>query len=227
MADYRRGSFIYAKDRLLVPAEFGVGTAPDERPGGIPADLGAVAEHKTTVDVATGYSATWRGTILKTGSEGLVLSRGDDPILGPRGASDCERRRRGDRPVYSVVGLLANFVILATLYLTLNAEFICVIQIIVYTGAILVLFVFVISCSRSGTGPFAEGPNRMPRALVPAVIVVLAGFAFFIVRTAARLARRAAAARGDVAAGPGRRRRRFRQRRRFRHRALLDAPLAV
>jgi NADH-quinone oxidoreductase subunit I len=40
MADYRRGSFVYAKDRLLVPPEAGVGTAPDERPGGIPADLG-------------------------------------------------------------------------------------------------------------------------------------------------------------------------------------------
>jgi NADH-quinone oxidoreductase chain I len=72
MADYRRGSFIYAKDRLLVPAEFGVGTAPDERPGGIPADLGSVAEQKSTVDIATGYSATWRGTILKTERKGLA-----------------------------------------------------------------------------------------------------------------------------------------------------------
>ena len=71
-------------------------------------------------------------------------------------------------PVYSVVGLLANFIVLAILYLTLNAEFIFVIQIIVYTGAILVLFVFVINLLSSGTGPFAEGPNRMPRALVPA-----------------------------------------------------------
>jgi len=81
-------------------------------------------------------------------------------------------------PVYSVVGLIANFVVLAILYLTLNAEFIFVIQIIVYTGAILVLFVFVINLLSSGTGPFAEGPNLMPRALVPALLVVLAGFAF-------------------------------------------------
>jgi NADH-quinone oxidoreductase subunit J len=83
-------------------------------------------------------------------------------------------------PVYSVVGLLANFVVLAILYLPLNAEFIFVIQIIVYTGAILVLFVFVINLLSSGTGPFAEGPNRMPRALVPAIVVVLAGFAFLV-----------------------------------------------
>ena len=46
MADYRRGSFIYAKDRLLVPPEAGVGPAPDERPGGIPGDLGRVADIK-------------------------------------------------------------------------------------------------------------------------------------------------------------------------------------
>src|SRR5579864_2895766 len=46
MSDYRRGSFIYAQDRLLVPPEAGVGTPPDERPGGIPADLGQCAEVK-------------------------------------------------------------------------------------------------------------------------------------------------------------------------------------
>ena len=83
-------------------------------------------------------------------------------------------------PVYSVVGLLANFVVLATLYLTLNAEFIFVMQILVYAGAILVLFVFVINLLSAGTGPFSEGPNRMPRALVPAVLVALTGFGFLI-----------------------------------------------
>ena len=83
-------------------------------------------------------------------------------------------------PVHSVVGLLANFVLLAVLYLTLNAEFIFVMQIIVYAGAILVLFVFVINLLSAGTGPFAEGPNRMPRAFVPTVLIALIGFAFLI-----------------------------------------------
>ena len=72
MADYRRGSFVYAKDRLLVPPDAGIGVAPDERPGGIPADLGAVAEQKSTLDVAQGYGATWCGTILKTERKGLA-----------------------------------------------------------------------------------------------------------------------------------------------------------
>jgi NADH-quinone oxidoreductase subunit I len=72
MSDYRRGSFIYAKDRLLVPPEAGVGTAPDERPNGIPSDLGAVVEQKSTMSVEDGYGATWRGELLKTDRKGLA-----------------------------------------------------------------------------------------------------------------------------------------------------------
>lgn len=81
------------------------------------------------------------------------------------------------KPVYSVVGLLANFIALAITYLTLHAEFLAVIQIVVYSGAILILFVFVIALLSSGTKPFEPGPNRMPRAVVPAVIFGLVGFA--------------------------------------------------
>ncbi|MGH7709374.1 MAG: NADH-quinone oxidoreductase subunit NuoI [Vulcanimicrobiaceae bacterium] len=72
MADYRRGSFIYAKGRLLVPPDAGVGVAPNERPGGIPADLGEVTEDKGTVDIERGYGATWRGELLKTDRKGLA-----------------------------------------------------------------------------------------------------------------------------------------------------------
>ena len=75
MADYRRGSFIYAKDRLLVPPYVGAGEAPDYRPGGIPGDLGRVAAIKSTLDVDTGYDATWRGDILKSQRQGLTLIR--------------------------------------------------------------------------------------------------------------------------------------------------------
>ncbi len=72
MSEYRRGSLIYAKDRLLVPPEAGVGAPPMDRPNGIPADLGSVAEKKSTVDWQTGYEATWRGQVLKTQKKGLA-----------------------------------------------------------------------------------------------------------------------------------------------------------
>jgi formate hydrogenlyase subunit 6/NADH:ubiquinone oxidoreductase subunit I len=78
MADYRRGSFIYDKDRLIVPPSAGVGTPPDDRPGGIPGDLGRVAQIKSTTDVERGYSATWRGEILMKQRKGLSLLKDDD-----------------------------------------------------------------------------------------------------------------------------------------------------
>jgi NADH-quinone oxidoreductase subunit J len=47
-------------------------------------------------------------------------------------------------PVTSALWLVLNLFCVAGLYLTLNASFIGVIQILVYAGAIMVLFVFVI-----------------------------------------------------------------------------------
>lgn len=47
-------------------------------------------------------------------------------------------------PVHSVILMLALFFHIAGLYLFLNAEFLSAIQIILYAGAILVLFLFVI-----------------------------------------------------------------------------------
>ncbi len=47
-------------------------------------------------------------------------------------------------PVHSVLWMLVLFIHIASLYLFLNAEFLAAVQIIVYAGAILVLFLFVI-----------------------------------------------------------------------------------
>jgi NADH-quinone oxidoreductase subunit J len=47
-------------------------------------------------------------------------------------------------PVYSVLLLIASFGALSGLYVLLDAPFVAVIQIIVYAGAIMVLFMFVI-----------------------------------------------------------------------------------
>ena len=74
------------------------------------------------------------------------------------------------KPVYSVVGLLVNFIALAATYLTLQAEFLAVMQIVVYSGAILILFVFVIALLSSGVRPFEVGPDKAPRILYPAVV---------------------------------------------------------
>jgi len=47
-------------------------------------------------------------------------------------------------PLYSALFLILTFLSMAGLYLMLGAEFIAIIQIIVYAGAVMVLFLFVI-----------------------------------------------------------------------------------
>lgn len=47
-------------------------------------------------------------------------------------------------PIIAAIYIIVNFFCLAGIYLTLHAQFIAVVQILVYAGAIMVLFVFVI-----------------------------------------------------------------------------------
>ena len=64
-------------------------------------------------------------------------------------------------PVMSVLYLIVNFFCLALLYLTLHAQFIAIIQILVYAGAIMVLFLFVIMLLNLGEEKhYYEGGNR-------------------------------------------------------------------
>src|SRR5216684_7238139 len=53
-------------------------------------------------------------------------------------------------PIHSALSLIVVMVALAALYLLLGAEFIAAVQIIVYAGAIMVLFVFVIMMLNAG-----------------------------------------------------------------------------
>jgi NADH-quinone oxidoreductase subunit J len=62
-------------------------------------------------------------------------------IIGIAGAVGLIFNRNA---VYAALSLVLNFFSIAGLYLTLNAEFLAVIQVIVYAGAIMVLFLFVI-----------------------------------------------------------------------------------
>lgn len=47
-------------------------------------------------------------------------------------------------PIYCALSLVVNFFLLAVMYLLLRAEFLAAIQVIVYAGTIMVLFIFVI-----------------------------------------------------------------------------------
>ncbi|HEY3383404.1 MAG TPA: NADH-quinone oxidoreductase subunit J [Vicinamibacterales bacterium] len=74
-------------------------------------------------------------------------------------------------PIYSVMLLIASFAALAGLYVLLDAPFVAVIQIIIYAGAILVLFLFVVmllNAPKEGAAPadrVSPGPRRAGIAL--------------------------------------------------------------
>lgn len=53
-------------------------------------------------------------------------------------------------PIHSALSLILVMIALAVLYLLLGAEFIAAVQIIVYAGAVMVLFVFVIMLLNAG-----------------------------------------------------------------------------
>ena len=52
--------------------------------------------------------------------------------------------------IYSALSLIVTFIALAGIYIQMHAEFIAVMQIVVYTGAIMVLFIFVIMLLNAG-----------------------------------------------------------------------------
>ena len=54
------------------------------------------------------------------------------------------------RPIYNALSLVANMLGLAILFLMLNAQFLFAAQIIVYAGAVMVLFVFIIALLNPG-----------------------------------------------------------------------------
>ena len=76
-------------------------------------------------------------------------------------------------PVYSALSLIVVLCSLAALYLLLGAEFIAVIQVIVYAGAIMVLFVLVIMLLNARREKFSQG-SRMARWLgLPLLVAFL------------------------------------------------------
>lgn len=76
-------------------------------------------------------------------------------------------------PVHGVLAMLVNFAGLSALFLSLNAEFLAVAQIIIYAGAVMVLFLFVISLLSARNRP-AEGPDDRLRLQIPLGVATVA-----------------------------------------------------
>jgi NADH-quinone oxidoreductase subunit J len=75
------------------------------------------------------------------------------------------------RPLRAAMSLLGNIVALAGVFLTAHAELLAAIQVLVYAGAVVVLFVFVIML----LGPAAETSHDARGKMIPMLSIVAMG----------------------------------------------------
>jgi len=75
-------------------------------------------------------------------------------------------------PINSALSLIVVMASLATLFLLMGAEFLAAIQVIVYAGAIMVLFVFVIMLLNAGEEERTSGSRVAMLLGFPAVVLV-------------------------------------------------------
>jgi NADH-quinone oxidoreductase subunit J len=97
--------------------------------------------------------------------------------------------------VWSALFLLVNFCCLAGLYLLLNAQFVALVQVIIYAGAIVVLFLFVVMLLGMENAEETPDPRRYQRiagvllgtlllaGVVWALIVSVGGWVRPLIRT--------------------------------------------
>jgi NADH-quinone oxidoreductase subunit J len=87
-------------------------------------------------------------------------------------------------PIHSALSLILVMMSLAVLYLMLGAEFIAAVQIIVYAGAIMVLFVFVIMLLNAGTEERTDWSKIAKHAGIPLGVLLLLELAHWMAHSA-------------------------------------------
>jgi NADH-quinone oxidoreductase subunit J len=86
-------------------------------------------------------------------------------------------------PIHSALSLIVVMIALAGLYLLMGAEFVAAVQIIVYGGAIMVLFVFVIMLLNAGAEEHTNISKLAGIAGVPLAVALLGFIAAAIARS--------------------------------------------
>src|SRR5438046_10557349 len=85
-------------------------------------------------------------------------------------------------PIHSALSLIVVMVALAGLFLLMGAEFVAAVQIIVYGGAIMVLFVFVIMLLNAGV----EEHTSLSKMAGPPGLLLVAALSEFVAATLAK-----------------------------------------
>jgi NADH-quinone oxidoreductase subunit J len=86
-------------------------------------------------------------------------------------------------PINSALSLIVVMTSLAVLYLLLGAEFLAIAQVIVYAGAVMVLFTFVVLLLNAGREERTLGSRAARVVGFPAVVIILAVIATVILNT--------------------------------------------
>src|SRR5438445_12089560 len=90
-------------------------------------------------------------------------------------------------PIHSALSLIVVMVALAGLYLLLGAEFVAAVQIIVYGGAIMVLFVFVIMLLNAGAEERTNFSRLAEFGALPLAVALTGVVAATIARSSGRI----------------------------------------
>src|ERR1017187_595345 len=85
-------------------------------------------------------------------------------------------------PISSALSLIGVMVSLAVLYFLLGAEFIAAAQLIVYAGAIMVLFVFVIMLLNAGAET-NKGPGSRAKYFGVPLLIAFLGLVSFVIQS--------------------------------------------
>ena len=78
-------------------------------------------------------------TVFEFTRDTVILTIGITAVLASLGVILCSS------PIYCALYLISHMICLALLFLLYNAEFLAVVQIIVYAGAVMILFLFIIA----------------------------------------------------------------------------------
>ena len=144
MADDNRADLIYGKDKLLAPLQPGMQPPPHPMAQGTTDDDYYLRQHHRRSALTT-ESRSSRFTLLAAEAVTAPPRRGGHVLGAGRGrGGGAVGVVAAPKAVYSAIFLAITMICLAVLYMTQDALFLGVVQVVVYTGAVMMLFLFVL-----------------------------------------------------------------------------------
>ena len=157
------------------------GKAIDERPPNVKAEAvladGQIATIELTADGRVVGMTTAHSDLVASSGKGMALMFWAFALAAVAGALFVISRRN---LIAAVMGMVGSFLGIAAIYMMLYAQFLAVVQMLVYAGAIMVLFVFVVMIlNRPEDEPVAPS-GRAGQALGGLAILYLVGRLIFL-----------------------------------------------